>query len=71
MIYSQALVALLFDGIIWDQIPGVISLVGCLLISVALAVATLLGSQNDHNEVGDTGNKLDVEMLPVEDETLR
>ena len=46
MIYSQALVAFVIDGIIWHKIPGVLSLVGCLLISVGLAVITLLNSSN-------------------------
>ena len=46
MIYSQALVAFIIDGIIWHEIPGVLSLVGCLSISVGLAVITLLNSSS-------------------------
>jgi uncharacterized membrane protein len=46
MIYSQALVAFVINGIIWHKIPGVLSLVGYLLISVGLAVITLFNSSS-------------------------
>ncbi|KAE9379513.1 hypothetical protein N431DRAFT_500069 [Stipitochalara longipes BDJ] len=71
MIYSQALVTFILDGVIWLKTPGVLSLSGCLLISVGLAIVTLLGadSQGPHQEkIGNFGTGFDSgELLPVDE----
>ncbi|KAH8821794.1 hypothetical protein F5884DRAFT_867961 [Xylogone sp. PMI_703] len=51
MIYSQAIIALIVDGTLWHKTPGVISLVGCLLISLALAMATLSSATDTKAEL--------------------
>jgi hypothetical protein len=65
MIYSQALVAFVVDGVIWHKIPGVLSLVGCLFILVGLAVITLLNNSNSDlpQNKPDYSDKLEVEEL--------
>jgi hypothetical protein len=59
------------DGIIWQKTPGVLSLSACFLISVALAVVTLLGTDRPgaHQEkIGNIRTDFDSgELFPVDE----
>jgi hypothetical protein len=70
MIYSQALVTFTLDGIIWQKTLGVLSLSACFLISVPLAVVTLLGtdSPGPQEKIGNLGTDFDSgELFPVDE----
>lgn len=43
MIYVQAVLAQGVDGLFWNKIPSVVSLLGCLCIMLSLAISILLG----------------------------
>ena len=64
MIYSQAVLALLMDGIVWHKAPDAISYAGALLVLTGLGVVVTLGNRPTYRPVIDMDDDQSMIRIP-------